>query len=88
MNDIVFGEEGTFYSSPSQGWISSFGLLGNKRWENSFFGAIFPVGFGVMGASMVYDFGGVGFTGISISTQQKQTAFFLGTAIHIQILQA
>jgi hypothetical protein len=84
-NYIMFGDQGRFYSHPSDGWVDTYGLLGKKHWNGSFFGNLFPIGWGQQGDWEAYWFGAAGFTGITISNQQNDKTFFLGTTLHIKL---
>ena len=68
---------------PARGWIYTYGLLGEKKWEGSVIGG-FPL-------AMVFEFsfllGVIGFTGIKIRTSDIDLLrnFFIGFALGVNI---
>jgi hypothetical protein len=69
------------FKFPAEGWIDTFGLLGHKKWNRTFYGSL-PIS--VLPSLIFYIYPGIiGFTGIQITIQAK--SFFLGSAILVKI---
>jgi len=88
INIITFGEydiNGDIKKS-AYGKLSSIGLNGIKHWEGEFTGGIDISSLAEYFLWYTYGpVGAIGFTGLSITSQQTNTTFYLGTTPYISI---
>jgi len=70
------------WDNPSEGWITTFGLLGRKKWEgNNMYGQLLPIV-----RFLIIDFNGAsGFTGLRIRVHLYGDTNYLGCASIVRI---
>jgi hypothetical protein len=71
---------------PSNGWIRTYGMYGEKNDTGSFFGLLgFPVNYFDLDMKATMYTGAFGFTGFKIILIPSSEAFFLGTSLVVNI---
>ncbi len=77
---ISFGIESDEFqtNNPAKGWVNTYGLNGQKKWEGSFYGNLFIY---VLWLYYVY-VGAIGFKGIRIYLDEY---YYLGSATYVKI---
>jgi len=70
---------------PSEGWIWTKGLNGNKKWNGSFVGDVFFFNRVGIGEVEKYYMGVMGFTGLTVQRILNGETIFLGTALRIAL---
>ena len=75
---ISLGIQGTQWLYPASGWLSTFGLCGEKKWEGDMIG---DIRFGLLDEYV----GVTGFTGIKTITVGSNDVSYLGFARRVKI---
>jgi hypothetical protein len=77
--------QGPSISYPSEGWIWTKGLKGEKKWNGSFVGDIYFFNLVRIAAVEKYYIGAIGFTGFTFKRISNGETIFLGTALQIAL---
>jgi hypothetical protein len=75
---ISLGIQGTQWTYPANGWLSTFGLCGVKKWEGDMIG---DIRLGILGEYV----GVTGFTGLKVRNENSNDVSYIGYACRVKI---